>query len=276
VSARRGPALRAGLACAALLALAACRTLPRPELPALPADDPRPAAWLERAAALAASRTALRASARVSMAGRHGEAFTRQLVLLERPARLRLEVLGVLGQRVAVLATDGAHYDLYRAERPALESGDVHPGILYEVAGIPVTPEEAVRVALGSPFAPGDAAPAPDGTAALPDGAVRVALLAPQGDLRRTLEFAPGGELRRFFVHDPAGARLLDVHYRDFRDVGGAPFAHEIEVELPASRSRAAIQLQDVELNPTLPAELFRLRLARESSARRPWRSAVR
>jgi hypothetical protein len=276
VSARRRRAPRAALAGALLLALTACRTLAPPGLPSLPPDDPRPAVLLEHAAALAATRVALRASARVSMAGKRGEAFARQLLLLERPARMRLEVLGVLGQRVAVLATDGTRYDLYRAERPALESGDVHPGILYEVAGIAVTPEEAVRLALGSPFAPGDAAPAPDGTALLPDGAVRVALLAREGDLRRTLEFAPTGELRRFFVHDPAGARLLDVHYRDFRDVGGSPFAHEIEVELPASRSRAAIQLRDVELNPTLSEELFRLRLARQSSARLPWRSAAR
>jgi hypothetical protein len=271
---RRAP--RAALAAAALLALAGCRTVPRPELPPLPPDDPRPAALLERAAALAAGRSALRASARVSMSGRRGEAFTRQLVLLERPARLRLEVLGVLGQRVVVLATDGSHYDLYRAERPAIESGEVHPGILYEVAGIAVTPEEAVRLALGSPFAPGDAAPAPDGTAALPDGAVRVALRAREGDLRRTLEFAPTGELRRFYVHDPAGARLLDVRYADFREVGGSPFAHAIEVELPLDRSRAAIQLRDVELNPALSDDWFRLRLARESSARPAWRSAAR
>src|SRR4029450_10940097 len=140
----------------------------------------------------------------------------------ERPAGMRLEVLGVLGQRVAVLATDGAHYDLYRAARPGLESGAGHPGILYEMAGVPLTPEEAVRLALGSPLEPAQARGSADGTALLPDGALRVGLHA-SDELRRTLEFAPGGELRRFYVHDAAGERILDVRDRDFRDVGGGP-----------------------------------------------------
>jgi hypothetical protein len=209
------------------------------------------------------------------MEGQRGASFARQLVLLERPARMRLEVLGVLGQRIAVLATDGARYDLYRAERPGLESGDVHPGILYEMAGLPLTPEEAVRLALGAPLEPAQAGARAEGTAVLPDGAVRVGLHAAD-DVRRTLEFAPTGELRRFYVHDPDGQRVLDVRYRDFRDVGGNPFAHQIDVELPASHSRAAIQLQNVELNPALPEQLFRLELVRQSSAGSAWRSSAR
>ncbi len=274
MSAVRRPGPRA-LACAALLALAGCRTLGPPGLPSLPPDDPRPAALLEQLAAVAASRTSLRAAARVSMEGQRGASFARQLVLLERPARMRLEVLGVLGQRVAVLATDGVHYDLYRAERRDLESGDVHPGILYEMAGLALTPEEAVRLALGSPLEPAEAAAGTDGTALLPDGALRVGLHAADA-LRRTLEFAPTGELRRFYVHGPDGERVLDVRYRDFRALGGSLFAHEIDVELPASRSRAAIQLRDVELNPRLPDELFRLELVRHSRVGSAWRSSAR
>ena len=123
-------------------------------------------------------------------------------MLLQRPACLRLEVMGVLGQRVAALATDGSRYDLYRAERPGLESGEVHPGILYEVAGLALTPEEAVRLALGSPLAPGEAGSAAIGGSVLAEGVVRVELRAPPDGLRRTLEFGPGGELRRYAVHD--------------------------------------------------------------------------
>jgi hypothetical protein len=52
---------------------------------------------------------------------------------------MRVEVMGLMGQRIAVLATDGDHYDLYRAETGGVERGTIHPAILWEVAGVPLT-----------------------------------------------------------------------------------------------------------------------------------------
>ena len=263
---------RAALALAALLALVGCRTL-APSVAPLPAGDGRPAELLRGLAVLAAERSALRASARVSIEGERRASFARQLLLLERPARLRLEVMGVLGQRVAVLATDGSQYDLYRAERPGIESGEVHPGILWEVAGLALTPEEAVQLALGAPLAPAET-PSIAGSAALPEGGVRVELGYRAGDLRRTLEFDAGAALRRYAVFDPAGALVLEARYGDYRDVGGSRFAHEIAVELPAAASRAEIRFQWVELNPELPDELFRLP-TRSPVSGAPWRRSA-
>jgi hypothetical protein len=261
-------------ALAVLLVLGACRTPPA-ALPAPPADAARSAALVDGLALLGASRTGLRAGARVSIEGQRRAAFARQLMLLERPARLRLEVMGVLGQRVAVLATDGSHYDLYRAEKPGLESGAVHPGILFEVAGLALTPEEAVRLALGAPLAPGEGGASAAGGSELAEGVVRVELRGPSDGLRRTLEFGPGGELRRYAAHDPAGALVLDARYGDYRDVAGTPFAHEIEIELPAAESRAEIRFQWVELNPVLGDELFRLAPPGGAAGEGAWRPSA-
>jgi hypothetical protein len=239
-----------------VVALAGCRTLGAAP-PALPADAAQAAALVDGLAVLGASRTGLRAGARVSIEGQRRAAFARQLMLLERPARLRLEVMGVLGQRVAVLASDGERYDLYRAERPGFESGEVHPGILFEVAGLALTPEEAVRLALGAPLAAGEAGAAAEGGSLLGEGVVRVELKETSDGLRRSLEFGPGGELRRYAVHDPRGGLVLDARYADYRDVGGSPFAHALSLELP--ESHAEIHFQWVELNPVLGDELFRL-----------------
>lgn len=260
------------LALAALLAGAGCSTLGRAPaaLPPLAPGDPRPAEWLNGLRVLAAERHSLRAAARVSIEGVRRAGFARQLLLVERPARLRLEVVGMLGQRVAVLATDGVAYDLYRAEQPKIETGEVHPGILWEVGGLPLTPEEAVQLALGTPLPAGEA-PSVASSAALPDGGVRVELGQAAGGLRRTLDFDAGGDLRRYAAWDPAGTLLTEARYADYRDVAGGRFAHEIDVELPAAESRAEIHFQSVELNPALPAELFRLpKRSPTSSARWP------
>jgi hypothetical protein len=274
---RRARLARAGLRAAALLAaalLAGCRTA-GPALPALAPDDPRPASLLAALAASGAERTALRAGARVSIAGERRASFAKQLLLLERPARLRLEVIGLLGQRVAVLATDGARYDLYRAERPALESGEVHAGILWEVAGLALTPEEAVQLALGVPLLPAEGAPAAESAAALPDGGLRVALRPrAAGEPRRTLDFDGAGHLARYAVEAPGGALVFEARYGDYRDVAGSAFAYAIAVELPATGTRAEIEFQWVELNPPLSDDLFRLEL-RRSGVGAPWRRSA-
>jgi hypothetical protein len=237
-----------------------------PTLPPLAPDDPRPAAFLAELAATGAARHALRGGARMSIEGQRRAGFAKQLLVLERPARLRLEVVGPFGQRVAVLATDGAHYDLYRAERPALESGEVHAGILFEVAGLALTPEEAVLLALGVPLFPSEGAPAAEGAAALPDGGLRLRLEAPGGaaeGLQRTLDFDAAGHLSRYALEERGGALVFEARYGDYRDVGGSAFAHAIAVELPATQTRAEIEFQWVELNPRLSDDLFRLELRR-------------
>lgn len=271
----RGAGRVAAAALVAALPLAACRSV-GPVLPALPAGDPRPAALVARLAAEAGGRSGLRAGARVSIEGQRRASFAKQLLLLERPARLRLEIVGMLGQRVAVLATDGTRYDLYRAERPGLESGEVYPGILFEVAGLALTPGEAVQLALGSPLGPAEGAPPAESAAVLPDGGLRVVLRPGRpGDPRRTLEFAPAGELVRYALHAPGGELVFEARYGDYRDVGGSSFAHDIAVELPASGSRAEIEFQWVELNPTLSDDLFRLELRRGGAREAPWRPSA-
>ena len=98
---------RAALALAAALLLQiGCRTLPS-QVVRLAVDDPRPHALLADWTARAGELRSLRGSARVSLDGARGASFARQLLALERPARLRVEVLGLLNQRIAVLATEG-------------------------------------------------------------------------------------------------------------------------------------------------------------------------
>ena len=188
---------------------------------------------------------------------------------------MRLEILGMLGQRAAVLATDGVRYDLFRAESPGIETGEVHEAILWEVAGLPLTPEEAVELALGTPL--GDS-PRVGGATELPgDGSIRIDLEGPDDEARVTLEFGAEGRLSRYVRRAPAGTPVLDARYGDYRDVDGRSFAHSIEVEFPAAETHAEIRFQSVELNAELPEGLFRLELSgaephgRAPAAPGPW-----
>jgi hypothetical protein len=253
VSARAGRRRLAACACLAGLALFGCRSLP--PAPAdwtpLAAADPRAALRLASLRELAAARHALRATARVASEGPEGGGFSNQLLLVERPASLRVEVIGLLQQRVLVLATDGARYELYRAEGPVTEEGEVHAGVLEEVAGLPLTPEAAVRLLLAAPEAPG--APA---RAAEQDGAGALRLIWPD----QTLEFDGAGRLAALSFH-PDERTVLYARWSDWRPLAAGEFPHRLELELPEAEARWKLEYRQVELDPALDPALFRLGL---------------
>jgi hypothetical protein len=240
------------LALLAGLALAGCRTLPAPEHE-LAADDPRVGVRVAALRALATERTGLRASARSSSSGPDGGGFSTQLLLAQRPARLRVEVIGLLQQRVLVLATDGERYELYRAEGGLREAGPVHPGVLEEVAGLPVTPEAAVGLLLAAPRAP-DGPP----LRASENGAGELTLHWEE----ETLAFDADGRLAALHFR-PDGRYVLHARWSDWRETPRGPFPHRLEVELPEAEARLSLELRQVELDPELPPELFRLGIDR-------------
>lgn len=223
-------------------------------------NDPRPALLMAGLSDSVRDRTGVRATARVSLSGSRGASFARQLLLLERPARLRVEVLGLLGQRVAVLVTDGDEYDLYRAETGTVERGSMHPAILWEVAGVPLTPEQAVALLLGAPRTPPQALPGRALESA--SGTLRLEWEESGSLPARALEFDPEGRLQRYELGPRGDRAFLRVEWSDYRDVAGEPFAHRVDLVFPRNEARAEVSFKSVELNPDLPAGLFQLELA--------------
>jgi hypothetical protein len=245
---------RLAAAFALVLALSGCQSAP-PAWRPLAGDDPRPALFTDALRALAAERHALRATARVSSDGPDGAGFSKQLLLVERPARLRVEVIGLLEQRLLVLATDGERYDLYRAEGQHFESGAVHPDVLAEVAGLPLTPDAAAALLLATPLAP-DEAPhesREDATGAL-------SLSWPD----QTLDFDATGRLLALAFH-PGRREVLHARWSEWRETKapGASFPHRLELELFEPEAHWTLDYRQVELDPELAPELFRLQPSR-------------
>lgn len=248
----------AAFACCVGLALPGCRTAPEAFSPAgwtaLAAADPRPGQRLASLRELAETRHALRATARASSEGPEGSGFSNQLLLVERPASLRVEVIGLLQQRLLVLATDGARYELYRAEGPQTEEGAVHAGVLEEVAGLPLTPEAAVRLLLATPLAPDTPAESAQQDAG---GALRLSWSD------QTLEFDAEGRLAALAFHpgEAGEAAVLYARWSDWRALGTGDFPHRLELELPEAGTRWKLEYREVELDPALDPALFRLGL---------------
>ncbi len=240
-----------------LLLAVACRTPPL-ALP-LPSDDPRPVALVNAWAEQALLRRGMRGRARLVVDSEDGAIALRakHVIAVERPSQLRVEVRGILGQSIAVLVTDGEHFELFRAAERFYESGDVHPGLLWAVAGIALSTEEAVAVLLGVPIS--DSSWRPGRAMHSEDGVIRVDLVDSEGVTRQRASFDSAGRLRGCEAMDRTGAVEWRARFADYRDVAGSPFAHAITLDVSEGKTHAEISMRDVELNPQLSPDVFRL-----------------
>ena len=245
----------AALACG--LMLSACQTPSRP-VPAQRSGAVLSAETVTDWSQVVGRRNSLRARARLSVDGEEGEGGgptrirSRQRLTLERPNRLRVSMQGPLRTPMALLVTDGARYELRGADG-SHESGSVHRALLRQLTGLDLDPEQAVDLLLGMPRLSDH--PGSRQAVALPGGGLRVEVQDVRGASAGHVDFDAQGRLRAFESGNAVPA--LVVTFDDYAPVDGSPFAHRIEVISGGARAR--LQLWDVELNPELAADSFRV-----------------
>lgn len=230
----------------AFLVLSACAQLGSPAFAPIAGEDDAMRARVERAVAEATERQTLRATGKLRVAGPKGSGSVKQVVLVERPTRLRLETLNVLGQAATMLVTDGARYAFFDGK--SLDDGDVSADVLRERLGLAFSPGEAVAALLCTPQ-PVKWPP----RAILARGAERAVLLDDQ-----SLRFAEDGELAAIEALDAQGAVLWTAEYAGWRDVPGGRYPFNVVLSFPDTKLRAELELSRAELNQPLDASLFR------------------
>ncbi len=209
-------------------------------------EDLRITAWIDAVHERGASRQGLRAHGSLKLDSPNGSGRVREVVLVERPSRLRLESLNLLGQTQALLVTDGhafAYFDGHELER-----GNVSTDLLRERIGIDLSPDETVAVLLAAPTLDGEI------ERVMGRGAEREVRL---GD--SIVRFNGAGELLGIDVMDAEEGLRWRANYRDWNDVPGGRFPTRVELYFPATGVIAQLELKEIELNPTLQPSLFRL-----------------
>ena len=210
-------------------------------------DDAQILPLLEQARATATSRHALRATGRVKLDSQDGSGRVRSVILAERPARLRFEALNLLGQTQTLLVTDGERFAFFDGK--SLERGPSAPGVLRRTLGLDLEVAEAVRALLAAP------APATDPP--------REAFLLGEdrviGFALQRLRFDAAGELRGAAALDAFGGVRWLAEYADWRDTTAGRYPFRMSLRFPRHALWADLRFDDVELNPLLAPDLFRL-----------------
>lgn len=244
-----------------------CRS-PGPGI-SLPAADPRPDALLASLQHRVASRSALRARANLDLDAPDVRLDRPQRLAVARPARMRVEVLGLFDQLAAVVVTNGERYQVYDARSDELEEGLVDAALLWRVARVDLVPEVAVGILLGAPRP--DPGLSSGGARLLEDGAIAFARLDARGVQRESYRFDAAGQIAERASFDAQGDLDWRAQFSDYRPVRSPagpeePFAHDVLLEFPRVSARAHMVFKQVLLSEELPEALFVLQLPDRSS----------
>lgn len=237
---------------ATAVALAGCTPRPAPAPPAPVLGALPSAAQIDAAsAARQAAVRGLRAWARLSYESPEESRRVRQLLIAERPDRLRLELFSPFGAVFVLTAADGA-LAAWDRETSTVYRGAASAANLRHYIQVELPVDEAVALLLGTPPLGGDdAVVSADGD--------QIKLWWATADGARAAWFTPALEPLRYEQHAGDGRVLLRASYADYQTLGGLRVARHIGLELPQRPLRLGIALSDIEVNPPLEAAAFAL-----------------
>lgn len=230
----------------------------------LPPEVPRPAPELPSAEQLLArldyERTrlrGLRTLADSELDGPEGRFRASEVLLVEPPTRLRIEVLSMFG--VAwVLATDGESLDIYSREEGTVYRGEPTPALLADYLPVPLELAELTELLLGRP--PHREVVETRGVAWEPEtGLIRLELVVEGGNVETVWFDGASHLLMRCEERDGAGRLRFDLRIKAYRNVNGMLLGSDITILAPDG-IQIRLAYAKSELNPTLAPGLFRLR----------------
>jgi len=231
------------------VAFSGCATVTAPPVPRLPAPQWESAQLIESITQRRAQFRTLRSLARINYAGPEGKQGFDEAVLIERPNRLRLETLSMLGAILIVTANDKEIIG-YHPRDGVLVRGQSSKANLLRYTQIPLELEEITMLLAGLP--PVDAAATPwrrEGNSLM---------FSPNGRLKDTVTFesqlAVPTQWQRF---NGSGAVELTAQFSDYVTTAAGLFPLKINVEAPLQGKKLEIRFQEPELNAAIPAESF-------------------
>ena len=236
------------------LALAGCRRLPAPDLPA------DPAALLDEVVRAQRAVTSVEGQARVHVEARGFEGTVTQFIAAEKPDRLHVETLDFFGNVVAVLVASGDRFALYDAREKVLYRGRPTKENIARLVPLAIDAPSLVTILCGSaPLLPGPPVELEPG-----EGVVRLVLDG--GDRRQTLAIGAEAAVERSRVRlvgadgavtDAPAPDAFDLRFDVFRRWGGARFPTDLHLVARDPAAKLDLHWTEVEVNRPVDPELF-------------------
>ena len=229
--------------------ISACATVPPPRRePQLPAKDWATGELIESLNQRNQQFRSLRALARLDYAGPDGKGNVQEAVLVQRPDRLRLETLTLLGAVLIVTVNDKEIIGHHPREGIFVRGPRTRENLL-RYTQIPLELDEITALLLGLP---------------------PVDTRAPRRQEGPTLVFSPNGRKQdavtfesqlpvptKWERFNDAGAVELSARFLDYISTPAGSFPSKIQVEAQLQKRKLEIRYQEPEINGSLLPEIF-------------------
>jgi outer membrane lipoprotein-sorting protein len=211
-----------------------------------------------------ASWRSLKAEARVTQWGNRGRIRGTVLMFLERPNRVRFDVMTQVGP-AAVLTSDGTSFQLSDLREGAFLHGPTCPANIARLLGISVDAEEVIRLLTGDTTT----LDAEQQSMECRDGLYVVTLVAVDGatqEIAFSVDEADRDQppelqrltLRRSTMRGPNGQKRWEATYDDYTDVDGHAFPTNVRFVDEVNGADTEVRVKSVSLDPDVPDDAFR------------------
>jgi len=206
----------------------------------------------------------IKAEARVTQWGRRGRIRGTVLMFLERPSRVRFDVMTQLGP-AAVLTSDGERFQLSDLREGTFLEGPTCPANIARLVGISLDAEDVLRILTGeTPLIE-----ATERSIECRNGLYVVTLVAADRTTqeitfsvdRADLDEAPEQQrltLRRSNQLGPDGKMQWEATYDDYIDVEGWSFPTSVRFVDQVNDADTSVRVKSISLNPDVPDEAVR------------------
>lgn len=206
---------------------------------------------------------AIKAEARVTQWGQHGRIRGTVLMFLERPNRVRFDVMTAVGP-AAVLTSDGEAFQLSDLREGAFLHGPTCPENIARLLGISVDAENVLRLLTGDT----PTIEASEQSMECRDGWYIVNLSAADGTTQE-VSFSvhdddagkPPAEqrltLRRSIERAPSGKTRWEATYDDYIEVEGQSFPTNVRFVDELNDADTSVRVKSISVNPQVPEGAF-------------------
>lgn len=238
----------AALPLAALLAFAGCVTVEPPTAPVGSVRRWEAAEIVHTMARRSDQFRSLRALARVDYSGPDGKSGFQEAVLVQRPDRLRLETLTMLGA-ILIVTVNEKEIVGYHPREGLFLRGERTKKNLLRYTQIPLELHEITMLLVGLPPVDGKSAWRQEGSGLV---------FSNDGRKNDFVAFESEQAVPTLWERfDDTGGVALSARFSDYKNTPQGLFPSRIFIEAPPQGKKLDIRFEEPELNANLPAELF-------------------
>ncbi len=230
------------------LYLTGCATVAKPPAPQAPTPQWESAKLIDALSERREQVRSLRALAKVNYSGPEGKHGFDEAVLVQRPDRLRLETLSMLGA-ILIVTANGKEIIGYHPREGVMVRGQSSKANLLRYTQIPLELDEITSLLAGLP--PVDVAGPwrQEGNSLM---------FSPKGNLKDSVAFESAQPVpTKWQRFNGSGGVELTAQFSDYITTAAGLFPSRINIEAPLQKKKLEIRFQEPELNSTIPADSF-------------------